>query len=446
MREPGHVAIVGACPCGLACGASSPCWATTTGRSTSEVPWPAATRPPSSIPPASRGTSAGTSSSATSEVRPPARRDHGRRRARARALVVRPLRRPLGSRIRSRTTCATCRRRRRIQCLLGLIEAPGVDGAPDFAGWIDGTFGAGIAQHFMRPYNTKSGRRRSRRCRRAGSPSGSVVDHRRALRNVLFGEDDLGWGPNNTFRFPRRRNGRSTVASPAPSAIACATASSWTHWTSSAARSASPTAPSGSTARSSRRCRSTASSQRSSTARRRCARPRRRSGVNGVWMVGVGSEQPLRDDRSWLYFPDEAVPFYRVTNFAKYAAANVRAQIPPGTRRSSPRRPTHRAARVTVPRSASRSSQGSGASGCSTRPRPSPPSTRWTSRTPTRCRRRPRPGARGRAALADGALGVLARPLRVLAVRDGQHGHAAKMGIDVARFLVEGRPEELWTG
>jgi protoporphyrinogen oxidase len=44
-----------------------------------------------------------------------------------------------------------------------------------------------------------------------------------------------------------------------------------------------------------------------------------------VWMVGVGYEQPLADDRSWLYFPQESVPFYRVTNFAKYAAANVPA-------------------------------------------------------------------------------------------------------------------------
>ncbi len=44
---------------------------------------------------------------------------------------------------------------------------------------------------------------------------------------------------------------------------------------------------------------------------------------NGVYMVGVGYEAPLADTRSWLYFPQAGVPFYRVTNFAKYAAANV---------------------------------------------------------------------------------------------------------------------------
>src|SRR5262249_23040582 len=44
---------------------------------------------------------------------------------------------------------------------------------------------------------------------------------------------------------------------------------------------------------------------------------------NGVWVCGVGVERPLVDDRSWLYFADLSVPFYRVTNFAKYAAMNV---------------------------------------------------------------------------------------------------------------------------
>jgi UDP-galactopyranose mutase len=40
-------------------------------------------------------------------------------------------------------------------------------------------------------------------------------------------------------------------------------------------------------------------------------------------MVGVGYEAPLADDKSWMYFPDPEVPFYRATNFAKYSPANV---------------------------------------------------------------------------------------------------------------------------
>ena len=44
---------------------------------------------------------------------------------------------------------------------------------------------------------------------------------------------------------------------------------------------------------------------------------------NSVTVVGIGYEAPLSDERSWLYFPDPDVPFYRATNFAKYAARNV---------------------------------------------------------------------------------------------------------------------------
>jgi len=42
-----------------------------------------------------------------------------------------------------------------------------------------------------------------------------------------------------------------------------------------------------------------------------------------VAMVGLGYRSPTTDVRSWLYFPQPDVPFYRATNFSKYAPANV---------------------------------------------------------------------------------------------------------------------------
>ncbi|PZH06932.1 amine oxidase [Streptomyces sp. NTH33] len=42
-----------------------------------------------------------------------------------------------------------------------------------------------------------------------------------------------------------------------------------------------------------------------------------------VAMVGLGYRTPTADGRSWLYFPQPDVPFYRATNFSKYAPANV---------------------------------------------------------------------------------------------------------------------------
>ncbi|WP_228718279.1 protoporphyrinogen/coproporphyrinogen oxidase [Kitasatospora acidiphila] len=44
---------------------------------------------------------------------------------------------------------------------------------------------------------------------------------------------------------------------------------------------------------------------------------------NTVAMVGLGYRAPTMDRRSWLYFPHADVPFYRATNFSKYAPANV---------------------------------------------------------------------------------------------------------------------------
>ncbi|WP_200259825.1 FAD-dependent oxidoreductase [Streptomyces sp. HSG2] len=42
-----------------------------------------------------------------------------------------------------------------------------------------------------------------------------------------------------------------------------------------------------------------------------------------VAMVGLGYRAPTTDERSWLYFPQAEVPFYRATNFSKYAPAHV---------------------------------------------------------------------------------------------------------------------------
>jgi protoporphyrinogen oxidase len=73
-----------------------------------------------------------------------------------------------------------------------------------FAEWIDRTFGEGIAALFMRPYNLKVW----------GYPLETlgvewmgervaVPDLERVRRNVREQQDDVSWGPNNRFRYPR---------------------------------------------------------------------------------------------------------------------------------------------------------------------------------------------------------------------------------------------------
>ncbi len=93
-------------------------------------------------------------------------------------------------------------------CLLGIIEATYQDSRQsartNFLQWCRATFGSGITRHFMAPYNRKVW------AQPLDSLSAdwiaervSVVDLQRILSNVIFEKDDISWGPNNTFKFPR---------------------------------------------------------------------------------------------------------------------------------------------------------------------------------------------------------------------------------------------------
>ncbi len=91
-------------------------------------------------------------------------------------------------------------------CLKGLLKINNLPAAKpsNFKEWIFSIFGEGIAEEFMLPYNFKVW---------AHDPSElnykwigervSVVDLTRVLQNVIFQKDDVAWGPNNTFRFPK---------------------------------------------------------------------------------------------------------------------------------------------------------------------------------------------------------------------------------------------------
>lgn len=92
------------------------------------------------------------------------------------------------------------------RCIQGLLDASRswVGSPANLREWIQGTFGAGIAELFMLPYNIKVWA-----CDPATMSFEWVaervapVDVGQVLRNILLEHDERSWGPNNRFRFPR---------------------------------------------------------------------------------------------------------------------------------------------------------------------------------------------------------------------------------------------------
>jgi protoporphyrinogen oxidase len=94
-----------------------------------------------------------------------------------------------------------------LECILGLLEAhqhpDKVAAATNFNDLIDAQFGAGIAKHFMKPYNFKVWAHPITHMSRDWLGERVAMPNlERILTNVLLDKSDAGWGPNNKFKYP----------------------------------------------------------------------------------------------------------------------------------------------------------------------------------------------------------------------------------------------------
>ena len=77
--------------------------------------------------------------------------------------------------------------------------------AANFREWMDAIFGGGIVKYFMEPYNRKVwGVPLETMGKEWIAERVSVVDLARIERNIAEQRDDVSWGPNNSFKFPRK--------------------------------------------------------------------------------------------------------------------------------------------------------------------------------------------------------------------------------------------------
>lgn len=215
----------------------------------------------------------------------------------------------------------------RWDCVRGLLPGNRPEGTPaNFREWMLHVFGQGICDHFLLPYNFKVWATPPELMNASWvGERVSVVDLEGVLKNICMERDDVGWGPNNRFRFPERGGtgeifrrmaaplrehilyGQSVVRldtankkavtaegleveydailNTAPLDRLCL---DWLH------------APSPELADAAKKLKH-----------------------NSVYVAGVGVDSMREDSRCWMYFPEPDSPCYRLTNFHNYSPNNV---------------------------------------------------------------------------------------------------------------------------
>lgn len=220
-----------------------------------------------------------------------------------------------------------------MKCLAGLIvaamtQAAGTEHAPEnFDEFIDATFGDGIAEAFMRPYNKKIWAHplESMSYNWIGERV-AVPDPALAAKSMAVGEGDDTWGPNSRFLFPKAGGtgaiwcgiGRMLPQSRvflSREAVSIDRSSKTVAFADGSEVNYDrliTTAPLDVTA-------SMIGDPNLILATSGLAH----SSVN---VVGVAVPQSVGKQlgmRCWMYFPQTDIPFYRVTHFSHYSPAHV---------------------------------------------------------------------------------------------------------------------------
>ena len=216
-----------------------------------------------------------------------------------------------------------------LDCLLGLIRAQrGAGLVANFEDWILQTFGQGIAEHFMLPYNFKVWAYPVHMMDYGWiAERVSVVDVERILKNVIMDLDDTGWGPNNRFKFPlhggtgglfqrfepfvrenlyRRVKPVGIDMDSRMIAFDDGKTERYDHLIN--------TSPLDQFVKLLR-------SRREDTARLQAHAET--LAYNGVHIIGIGLQKRIEGSKCWVYFPEEHIPFYRLTYFSHYSPNNV---------------------------------------------------------------------------------------------------------------------------
>ena len=214
------------------------------------------------------------------------------------------------------------------ECVDGLRNLSGnPHDSSNFRDWMDSVFGSGIVKYFMEPYN----------CKVWGVPLKtmgkgwlgervSVVDLNRIEKNIAEQNDDVNWGPNNRFKFPKTGGTGAIfegIARPFRAQIefgydlaivdVVERVVTFSNGRKERYEVLINTTP---LDRFIGKCVLAPDAVRKAAAD---------LVHNCGLIVGLGFNGMRNDSKCWMYFPESNCPFYRITNFHNYSPFNVPA-------------------------------------------------------------------------------------------------------------------------
>jgi protoporphyrinogen oxidase len=214
-----------------------------------------------------------------------------------------------------------------VNCLLGAAKAAASRNgeAANFREWTLNTFGEGIAEAFMFPYNSKVWTTPPERMSKGWiAERVSVVDFKRLLENVLYEKDDVAWGPNNKFRFPlhggtgeiyrrmaKHFGGSIKLGKQLAEVDTAQRKVSFTDGTGDSYDVLISTAP----------LDLLAGMLKPTDAKLRDAAALLEH--NDLLVLGIGLKKKIDTGKCWVYFADPEMPCYRATFFSHYSPNNV---------------------------------------------------------------------------------------------------------------------------
>jgi protoporphyrinogen oxidase len=215
-----------------------------------------------------------------------------------------------------------------LECLIGLVESQTIDkdrGFENFEEWIYAKFGAGVAKHFMIPYNLKVW---ATPLSKMGfywiAERVAVVDWRKAIETTLRPKV-TDWGPNATFGYPLEGGTQGLWLATVPHV-----GEDRIHFHKRAVavdeQKHEIAFADGTTVRYEKLL--TALPLEAFVARLKHAPDAVRAAskkllFNHLFSAGIGLKRPCPSPKNWIYFPNSKTPFYRMTYLSNYSPGIV---------------------------------------------------------------------------------------------------------------------------